>query len=236
MQCAKISGIPWNRDTFYINQKYVQDEILGSSDLAQPAIEITSELPGTDVEVVQSDGSIVFKCGKKGTLEDPECEINAIAMWAKHWRSILWTLHPISIRMIVAFQSHPLLTLKVIRLTSSRMVIECFFGQLKSTWFRCLLYCLKFRSMSSEHELSRHFLVCFPSQLHHFELIIGWTVCYDDLLDNDELDNWMCDDLEIVTVVIKTGWVMILLLCLRVEKTNIICSLLWERRENLIDL
>lgn len=37
------------------------DKILGSSDLTQPAIEITSVLPGTDVEVVQSDGSIVLK-------------------------------------------------------------------------------------------------------------------------------------------------------------------------------
>ena len=80
------------------------------------------------------------------------------------------------------------------KLSSSRMVIECFFGQLKSR-FRCLLDGLKFRSMSTNC-----LVISSCAVLHNFILSNSSSdeqLFFDnDLLDNDELHNWMSDDLE----------------------------------------
>lgn len=73
------------------------------------------------------------------------------------------------------------------KLSSSRMVIECFFGQLKSR-FRCLLHGLQFRSVTSSC-----YVVSACVVLHNFILASSPSdepiFFDDDLLETNDLDN-----------------------------------------------
>ena len=68
------------------------------------------------------------------------------------------------------------------KLSSSRMVTECFFGQLKSP-FRCLLNGLQLRQITNNRMITSSCVL-----LHNF-LLSNSTFFDDSLLEEDELDN-----------------------------------------------
>ncbi len=118
------------------------------------------------------------------------------------------------------------------RLSSTRMVIECLFGQLKSR-FRCLLRGLQFRSVNASCKMITACVL-----LHNFIIAASEdndAVYFDDtLLDSEDLDDWInrnpndddhdqeedLDTLEDPVTLDSAGEV----------KRDIICSMLWRKR------
>jgi hypothetical protein len=116
------------------------------------------------------------------------------------------------------------------KLSSSRMVIECFFGQLKSR-FRCLLRGLQFRSvvmccsMISSLVLLHNFIVENSSDDVYFDDEIMISDELDNLKDSNEQSNEYDDDFtwnEHYIAIMQSGAGS------GTEKRDSICQMLWS--------